>query len=103
MFEERSLVEYERRARRAFGGEKFDALNHNACGALVSLVYNRGAAMSGDSRREMKYIRDKCVPATNNTCIAGQLREMKRLWRGTVNENGLSARREAEAKVAEML
>ena len=100
VFEDRSLVEYERRTRRAFGGETFDALRPGACGALVSLVYNRGAAMSGDSRREMRAIRD-LVPAQDYAGIAYQIRSMKRLWIGTVNENGLSARREAEAITTE--
>ena len=103
IFETRSLVEYERRTRRAFGNEKFDALKPTACGALVSLVYNRGAAMTGDSRREMRNIRDKCVPSGDHSCIANEIRAMKRLWRGTVNEKGLSARREAEAILAETL
>lgn len=101
VFENRSLIEYERRTRRAFGGDEFDALRPKACAALVSLVYNRGAAMSGDSRREMRVLRDECVPREDYQCIAEQLRSMVRLWRGTVNENGLSARREAEALLAE--
>ena len=101
VFEERSLVEYERRARRAFGNEKFDALRPGACGALVSLVYNRGAAMAGDSRREMRNIRDHGVPEQDYARIASEIRSMGRLWRGTVNENGLTARREAEALLVE--
>lgn len=100
VFEERSLVEYTRRTERAFG-DGFRALSPNACAALVSLVYNRGAAMTGDSRREMRNIRDQCVPAGDHPCIAREIRAMKRLWRGTVNEKGLSARRESEALVAE--
>lgn len=100
VFEERSLVEYERRTERAFR-QGFVDLRPNACAALVSLVYNRGAAMTGDSRREMRNLRDNCVPKQDYACIASELRSMKRLWRGTVNENGLSARREAEAILAE--
>lgn len=100
VFEDRSLVEYERRTERAFR-DGFTALRPNACGALISLVYNRGAAMTGDSRREMRNIRDKCVPQQDYACIASEIRSMKRLWRGTVNENGLSARREAEAILVE--
>ena len=99
VFEERSLVEYERRAERAFRNG-FTELRPNACGALISLVYNRGAAMTGDSRREMRAIRDQCVPAQDNACIAREIRAMTRLWRGTVNEKGLSARRESEALLA---
>ena len=102
VFEDRSLIEYMRRTERAFGSENFRRLNPNACGALVSLVYNRGAAMTGDSRREMKNIRDVCLgPTPNYTCIAQEIRSMSRLWRGTVNERGLTARRESEAILAE--
>lgn len=100
VFTERTLIEYERRTRRAFT-EGYDQLKPEARGALMSLVYNRGGAMAGDNRREMKVIRDQCVPDQDYSCIAAQLRSMKRIWRGTVNENGLSARREAEAKVVE--
>ena len=100
VFETRSLVEYERRTERAFRNG-FTELRPNACGALISLVYNRGAAMTGDSRREMRNIRDNCVPKQDYACIAAEIRSMKRLWRGTVNENGLSARREAEAILTE--
>ena len=100
VFETRSLVEYERRTDRAFRNG-FTDLRPNACAALVSLVYNRGAAMSGDNRREMRNIRDRCVPAQDYACIAREIRSMSRLWRGTVNENGLTARRESEAQLAE--
>lgn len=101
VFEDRSLIEYLRRTERAFGRDDFRALRPNACAALVSLVYNRGAAMTGDSRREMRNIRDQCVPAQDHACIAKEIRAMTRLWRGTVNEKGLSARRESEARLAE--
>lgn len=100
IFETRTLIEYERRARRAFG-KGFDDLRPKACGALVSLVYNRGASMTGDSRREMKKIRDVCVPAADYACIASEIRTMKRLWRGTSIQNGMDGRREAEALLAE--
>jgi len=100
VFENRSLIEYERRTDRAFRA-KFEDLRPNACAALVSLVYNRGAAMTGDSRREMRNIRDVCIPNQDYSCIASEIRGMKRLWRGTVNERGLSARRESEAILAE--
>lgn len=100
VFEDRTLIEYERRTRRAFG-DGYALLRPLARGALVDLVYNRGASMTGDSRREMKAIRDDCIPDADYPCIAAQLRSMKRLWRGTINEAGLSARREAEAILVE--
>lgn len=100
VFEDKTLIEYERRTRRAFG-DGYALLRPLARGALVDLVYNRGAAMTGDSRREMKVIRDECIPAQNYACIAAQLRSMKRLWKGTKIEAGMSARREAEAILVE--
>lgn len=100
VFSERTLVEYERQTRRAFG-KGYDQLKPAARGALISLVYNRGGSMTGDNRREMRVIRDQCVPAQDYSCIAAQLRSMIRIWRGTTNEKGLTARREAEAQVAE--
>ena len=100
VFENRSLIEYERRAERAFRNGFVD-LRPGACSALVSLTYNRGASMTGDSRREMRALRDGCIPKQDYSCIARELRSMCRLWRGTVNEKGLCARREAEALLAE--
>lgn len=100
IFETRTLIEYERRARRAFG-KSFDELHPNACASLVSIVYNRGAAMSGDNRREMREIRDRCVPALDNACIAQEIRSMKRLWKNTSIQAGMDGRREAEALLAE--
>ncbi len=100
VFRQRVLVEYERRAARAFRNG-FDQLRPGACAAMVSLVFNRGAAMSGDSRREMRDLRDKCVPTQDYACMARAVRSMKRLWVGTANERGLSARREDEARLIE--
>ena len=100
VFETRSLIEYERRAERAFRSD-FSTVDPNVCAALTSVVYNRGASMTGDNRREMKTIRDVCMPASDRACIARELRSMCRLWKGTSIEAGLCARREAEAKLSE--
>lgn len=99
VFASRSLIEYERRAARAFDID-LGTSDPGVCAALVSLVYNRGAAMAGDNRREMRAIRDTCLPAHDAACIAAQLRSMCRLWRGTVNERGLCDRRGMEARYA---
>lgn len=86
---------------RAFPG--VDALPRDAQGALVSLVYNRGPAMSDqpgqDRRREMRAIRD-AVSRGDLIEIAAQLRSMKRLWEGR-GLDGLIRRREAEARLVE--
>ena len=84
-------------AEHAFPG--LDQLCDNAYGALVSLVFNRGTSMSGDSRVEMRNIRD-LVPKKDYKGIANELRKMKRIWQGK-GLDGLITRREAEAKLVE--
>jgi hypothetical protein len=71
-------------------------------GALVSLVYNRGAGMDDPEdapgkRQEMRDIRD-AIAAGRLADIPGLLRSMKRLW---PNSSGLRARREREAELFE--
>jgi GH24 family phage-related lysozyme (muramidase) len=92
-----SIPDYLERTRAAFPG--LETLPPDAQGALVSLVYNRGAGMSGDSRREMRTIR-ALVPLGDLTGIAAALREMKRLWEGK-GLAGLLRRRDAEAGLIE--
>ncbi|WP_340117538.1 peptidoglycan-binding protein [Pelagibius sp. 7325] len=64
-------------------------------GALVSLVYNRGTKLTGDSRREMKAIRDH-IDAGNLDRVAAEFESMKRLWPGS---EGLRKRRDKEAEM----
>lgn len=68
-------------------------------GAMLSIVFNRGASMSGDGRREMRQIRT-LIAAGNVRGIPPQVRSMKRLWYGK-GLDGLIRRREAEAKLIE--
>jgi len=84
----------------------FDNLPEDAKGGLVSLVFNRGAALEGERRREMKLIRDgmKLVSVYDQKAlsfIANQIRNMKRIWIGGSIEKGMSRRRDAEAKLIE--
>lgn len=83
--------------RRVFPG--VERLPQDAAGALVSLVFNRGGSMSGESRREMRAIQ-KAVLTLDLREIAAQLRAMKRLWVGR-NLDGLLRRREDEARLVE--
>ena len=84
----------------------FDKMPEDAKGGLVSLVFNRGNALEGDRRREMKLIRDG-MKITNTfdqkalTFIANQIRNMKRIWAGGSIEKGMNRRRDAEAKLIE--
>jgi GH24 family phage-related lysozyme (muramidase) len=97
VFTERTVPQYEAQTRAAFPG--FDTLPNDAQGALVSLVFNRGASMKGDRRIEMRAIRD-AVPSGDLQEIADQLRKMKRLWVGQ-GLDGLLRRRDAEADMVE--
>lgn len=76
-----------------------DKLCPDAYGAIVSLVFNRGTSLKGDSRLEMLKIRDM-VPMKDYKSIASEIRKMKRLWLGK-NMEGLLTRRESEAKLVE--
>lgn len=80
----------------------FENLPEDAKGGLVSLVFNRGASLEGDRRKEMKAIKD--IMAKNQSFdkkilfqIAEQIRKMKRIWVGGSIEKGMSRRRDAEA------
>lgn len=78
---------------------KLEELKDDAYGAIVSLVFNRGSSMRGESRLEMRNIRD-LVLKKDYKGIAREVRKMKRLWEGK-NLDGLLTRREAEAKLIE--
>ncbi|HYE96984.1 MAG TPA: hypothetical protein VD962_12320 [Rubricoccaceae bacterium] len=88
-----TLPRYARLTRQAFPG--VEALPADAQAALLSLVYNRGASLTGDARREMREIRD-LVPQKNLAGIASKFRAMKRLW-DPAKLPGLHKRRDDEA------
>lgn len=84
----------------------FDKLPEDAKGGLVSLVFNRGASLDGNRRREMKNIKDimnKTEKFDEKTLrqIAEEIRKMKRIWAGGSIEKGMSRRRDAEADLIE--
>jgi len=97
VFKEKTLPLYSQRTEDAFPG--VDQLPAAAQGALVSLVFNRGGGMTGDSRREMRAVRD-AVANGDLKEIANQIRAMKRLWEGK-GLDGLLKRRDAEADLVE--
>jgi hypothetical protein len=92
-----TLPAYDALAARTFR-DGWDGLPPDARGVLTSLVFNRGASMRGDARREMRALRDECVPRGDLPCMAAQIRSMKRLW---PNLRGLQLRREDEARLVE--
>jgi len=74
---------------------EIDTLNEDTQGALVSMVYNRGNKLEGDSRAEMKAIVD-LVAKQDYEGIAEEIEKSKRLWESK-GLDGLVKRREAEA------
>jgi GH24 family phage-related lysozyme (muramidase) len=97
IFNELIWTKFAKLAERAFPG--LDQLCDDAYGAIVSLVFNRGSSLTGDSRLEMRRIRD-LVPNKDYKGIAKELRKMKRIWQGK-GLDGLLARRDAEASLVE--
>ncbi len=70
-----------------------EKLPPDAQGALLSIVYNRGASLTGSTRVEMKNIQ-AWVAQQNLPKIAAEIRSMKRLWPSL---RGLLIRRDREA------
>lgn len=95
IFYQYTLGRYARYVRKIY--PKAHQLPPDAQGALLSLVFNRGYSLNGDTRREMKNIQSY-IDNKNLSKIAAELRSMKRLW---PNVRGLLLRREAEAILVE--
>lgn len=72
-----------------------DLLNEDTQGALVSVVFNRGNKLEGDSRLEMRAIVD-LIAKQDYEGIAEQIEKSKRLWENR-GLDGLVIRRESEA------
>ena len=70
VFTAATLPAYEALAARTFRNG-WDALPADARGALTSTVYNRGAAMGGDRRREMRALRDETIAWIVTLVLAG--------------------------------
>lgn len=85
-----------------------DKLPEEVLGAMTSIVYNRGADLSGPRRTEMLAIRgiiqgfcaNNFDEASALKKIAALIRSMKRLWQGQ-GLDGLLKRREVEARLVE--
>lgn len=74
---------------------QLEELNEDTQGALVSMVFNRGTSLVGDSRKEMRTIVDLVVNKDYHG-IAEEIEKSKRLWEHK-GLDGLVIRREAEA------
>ena len=104
VFKGYDIPQYYKLTAQTFPG--LEKLCDNARSVLVSLVFNRGASLSGPRRKEMLKIKTLIQRAANPPlaetyrAIAQQFREMKRLWVGK-GLNGLLTRRENEARLIE--
>jgi hypothetical protein len=87
-----TLPRFARITRDAFPG--VEQLPLDAQGALLSLVFNRGASCTGERRTEMRAIRDELSHGGSLARIAEQFVCMQRLWPDT---RGLCERRVREA------
>lgn len=96
IFKKDSLPRFAKQTATAFGLTK-DRLHPHSNGALVSLVFNRGAAMSGDSRKEMRWIKYN-ISVGKESLVPSDIKSMKRLWSYS-KLKGLHLRRDAEAKL----
>lgn len=97
VFKKETLPRFIKETLKAFPNA--DSLHPDAFGALVSIVFNRGASVSGSSRAEMANIR-ALIPSKNYKKIAQEIRNMKRLWVGK-GLDGLLKRRDEEANLVD--
>jgi peptidoglycan hydrolase-like protein with peptidoglycan-binding domain len=98
VFATRSLPKYFAEACRIYPAVGDQTLNAAQRTALVSLVYNRGADLDGDRRREMRTIQ-QLLRNGRLADVPAQFESMTRLWRNVAE--GLVKRRRAEAKLWE--
>lgn len=97
VFQKGTLPRFGKLTENAF---KKTAVQHpDVQGAMLSLVFNRGASLTGASRREMKTI-SVYMPVSKIVPIPNEFRSMKRLWYGK-GLDGLLTRREKEARMIE--
>lgn len=99
VFEKRTCPRYIALTKRYL--PNWDNLSPDSKGALVSLVFNRGASFTkdGDRYREMRNIRQHMIDQRFDL-IPAEFRDMKRIWVGQ-GVDGLLARRDREAALFE--
>lgn len=93
-----SAPKYFEISRRQFGQRGFDQIDRDYQCGLFLITYNRGGAMQNASRKELRAIRDVCIPAADKACAAAENRLSKRIWVGSKLANGISHRRERESQ-----
>lgn len=93
-----NLKSYAKSALHIYPG--LDLLNYDTQGAIISLIYNRGALIdNSDRRKEMKAMIEQ-IANKDYKGLAASFRSMKRLW-DAKTANGLIIRREIEASLVD--
>lgn len=93
IFKDLTWPKFSRLAEKTFPG--LEELKDDAYGAIVSLVFNRGTSLRGDSRIEMRNLKT-LIPKKDYASMSKELIKMKRIWMNQ-NLDGLLKRRDAEA------
>ncbi len=95
VFSEESVPTYYNLALRTFPG--LDKLCPNAQAAVTSIVFNRGASLTGPTRSEMRDLKT-AIAKKDYKAMSDATLSMKRLWVGK-GMDGLLKRRDAESKL----
>jgi GH24 family phage-related lysozyme (muramidase) len=102
VFQEDTVPRFYQQMKRAFPG--VEDLDPVAQGAILSVVFNRGPSLVGDSRVDMREIA-RYVPSKNYYKISNAIRHMNvtmgTTWKRQGVYEGLSKRRIAEAELVE--
>lgn len=98
VFHKNTMPRFSRLAQKAF--PTMEKQHPHSQGALVSLVFNRGSALSGHRRRHMRYIREAILSNTASK-VPQIFRDMKVIWKGS-GLDGLLRRRGDEANLFQL-
>lgn len=93
IFKQNTIPRFIKETLKAFPGA--DQLHPDAFGALVSLVFNRGSAVTGTNREEMMGIRT-LISSKDYKAISNLITSMKHIWVGK-GLDGLLKRRDDES------
>lgn len=96
VYEESTMPRFAKLALRAFPDIR--TAHPHGQGAILSICFNRGTSMRGDTRREMRWMKYNLGHSQEK--IPSDIRSMKRLWIGR-GVDGLLRRREEEARLFE--
>lgn len=91
-FKEFILPKFTKLTEQRFPG--VEKLTESAQAAMVSLVFNRGVKLTGDSRKEMLNLYNIIKAGDDYQAMSAEFKSMKRLWDKT---SGLIGRRDREA------